>query len=183
MAKKMAKKISHAGAVFLSLWLAGLALMSPAHASRLEALVPNAKLVGEATFSVMFFDIYEAALLAPNGVYDRKGPFALQITYLVDADSERIISQSVKELKRQKAGSAAQIKKWQALMEKHFVDLKENDTANMIFNDRGTLTIWNNDGPAVEIDDRRFARVFMNIWLGKRARDKEFQAELMGRDS
>lgn len=152
-----------------------------AQASRLMELVPDAKKVGEATFSIMFFDIYTAALWAPNGTYNRSGPFALQINYLVDADAERIISQTVKELERQKAGSKPQIKEWKALMEQHFVDLKENDIANIVFNESGTLTMWNNDGDPVEIGDRRFARVFMNIWLGKRARDKEFQAELMGR--
>lgn len=150
-------------------------------ANRIVEFVPNAEKVGEATFSIMFFDIYTASLWAPNGDYSRSGPFALQINYLVDADADRIIGQTVKELSRQKAGTEAQLEKWKALMETHFVDLKENDVANIVFTEAGTLTMWNNDGAPVEITDRRFARVFMNIWLGKRARDKEFQAELMGR--
>lgn len=151
-----------------------------AQASRLMELVPDAEKVGEATFSVMFFDIYTAALWAPKGSYSRSGPFALQINYLIDADADRIISQTVKELRRQKAGSKPQLEAWKTLMESHFVDLKENDVANIVFTEEGTLKMWNNDDAAVEIADRRFARVFMNIWLGKRARDKEFQAELMG---
>ena len=180
MVKSFAKRVTASVVAALSIAATMIALSTTAQANRMTVFVPDAQKVGEATFSVMFFDIYTASLWAPQGQYKRSGPFALKINYLVDADADRIINQTIKELRRQKAGSKPQLEEWRALMEQHFVDLKENDMANIVFTEAGTLAMWNNDDDVVEIKDRRFARVFMNIWLGNRARDKELQAELLG---
>lgn len=44
----------------------------------MEDLVPAAKLVSKARFKVIFFNIYDAELFAPNGRFDRAGPYALR---------------------------------------------------------------------------------------------------------
>ena len=45
--------------------------------------VPDAKLVGEARFEIFFFQIYDAQLFAPDGVYDPRGVYALNLTILL----------------------------------------------------------------------------------------------------
>ena len=108
----------------LSFVVVGLALVvlagfqSPALADNPPRQVPDAKLVGEARFEIFFFKIYDAQLFAPDGVYDPRGVYALRLNYLVDAKEDRIIKQTVKEMKRMKAASHAKIESWVPVMEK-----------------------------------------------------------------
>ena len=149
-------------------------------AALLEDYVPNAKLVGEAQFKVVFFKIYDASLFASDGEFSRSKPFALRIKYLVDADKERIINQSIDEMERQKAARPDRLAEWKTLMEENFTDIKENDLAFMVQNSDRTLTLWMNDEEPVTIFDKGFVRAFLNIWVGRKARDKEFQRQLFG---
>ena len=143
--------------------------------------VPDAKLVGEARFQVFFFKIYDAQLYAPGGVYDPKGVYALRLNYLVDAKEDRIIKQTVKEMKRMKAASHAKIESWVPVMEDAFIDMEEGSFADFIRTEDGTLTLAANGREISRIADKRLVRALMNIWLGKKVRDQEFQDRLMGR--
>ena len=143
--------------------------------------VPDAKLVGEARFQVFVFKIYDAQLYAPGGVYDPKGVYALRLNYLVDAKEDRIIKQTVKEMKRMKAASHAKIKSWVPVMEEAFIDMDEGSFADFIRTADGTLTLAANGKEISRIEDKRLVRALMNIWLGKKVRDTEFRDNLMGR--
>ena len=155
---------------------------APVQAAAVKDYIPNAQLVGEAQFKVVFFKIYDAALFATDGEYSRSKPFALRIKYLVDADKERIVKQSIAEMERQKAAKADRLAEWRVLMEETFTDIKENDLAYMVQNDDRTLTLWTNDEEPVTITDKGFARAFLNIWVGRKARDKDFQRQLFGQN-
>ena len=143
--------------------------------------VPDAKLVGEARFEIFFFKIYDAQLFAPDGVYDPRGVYALRLNYLVDAKEDRIIKQTVKEMKRMKAASHAKIESWVPLMEEAFIDMDEGSFADFIRMADGTLTLAANGKEISRIVDKRLVRALMNIWLGKKVRDEEFRDKLMGR--
>ena len=143
--------------------------------------VPDAKLVGEARFEIFFFKIYDAQLFAPDGVYDPRGVYALRLNYLVDAKEDRIIKQTVKEMKRMKAASHAKIESWVPLMEEAFIDMDEGSFADFIRMADGTLTLAANGKEISRIEDKRLVRALMNIWLGKKVRDEEFRDKLMGR--
>lgn len=143
--------------------------------------VPDAELVGEARFQIFFFKIYDAQLFAPKGIYDPRGIYALRLNYLVDAKEDRIIKQTVKEMKRMKAASHAKIESWIPIMEEAFIDMEEGSFADFIRGADGTLTLAANGSEVSRIEDKRLVRALMNIWLGKRVRDQEFQDKLMGR--
>ena len=80
---------------------AALALPGRLLADTLPEIMPTAKKVGEARFKVFLFKIYDAELFAQDGRFDRKGLYALRLNYLLDAKKDRIISSTVKEMKRQ----------------------------------------------------------------------------------
>ena len=171
----------------LSFVVVGLALVvlagfqSPALADNPPRQVPDAKLVGEARFEIFFFKIYDAQLFAPDGVYDPRGVYALRLNYLVDAKEDRIIKQTVKEMKRMKAASHAKIESWVPVMEKAFIDMDEGSFADFIHLADGTLTLAANGKEISRIEDKRLVRALMNIWLGKKVRDEEFRDKLIGR--
>ena len=106
----------------LMVLLALVALPTMARGEVMRDFVPDAALVGKARFQVLFFKIYDAALYAPKGVYDRRAPYALRLTYLINGKKDRIIKQTVKEMKRQRAASDSTIEGWVPLMEQAFID-------------------------------------------------------------
>ena len=146
----------------------------------LEELVPAARRVGIARFKVVFFKIYDAELFAPDGRFERAGPYALRLTYLVKGKKDRIIAQTVKEMKRQKAASTAQIERWTPLMERYFIDMDKGTSADFIHTADGRLVLTAEGRVLGEIADRDFITALMDIWLGPKVRDKSFQRELMG---
>jgi len=143
--------------------------------------VPDASLVGQARFQVLFFKIYDAQLFAPKGQYDPNAPYALRLTYLINGKKDRIISQTVKELKRQGAASDNVIESWQPLMERAFRDMPKGSSADFIKTGDGRLVLVTEGRIIAEIDDRDFTRALMDIWLGPDVRDADFQSALMGR--
>ncbi|MGB1356549.1 MAG: hypothetical protein ACPG7P_04640, partial [Candidatus Puniceispirillaceae bacterium] len=95
--------------LFLMTMLAFVATPTMARGEMMREFVPDAGIVGKARFQVLFFKIYDAALYAPKGVYDRKAPYALRLTYLINVKKDRIIKQTVREMKRQRAASDSMI--------------------------------------------------------------------------
>ena len=162
--------------------LVGLfALQGAARGDALSQIMPTAKRVGIARFKVIFFKIYDAELFAPNGSFRRNGPYALRLTYLINARKDRIISSTVKEMKRQKAASKAVIESWIPLMERHFISMDEGSQADFIHTGDGRLLITANGRVISEITDGAFITALMDVWLGPKVRDKAFQDSLMRR--
>ena len=158
-----------------------LLLPLTARADALAEFMPTARLVGAARFKVILFKIYDAELFAPNGKFRRTGPYALRLTYLINAKKDRIISSTVKEMKRQKAASKSVIEGWIPLMEQHFISMDEGSQADFINTGDGRLLLTANGKLIGEIDDAAFTTALMNVWLGPKVRDKKFQDRLMGR--
>ena len=148
----------------------------------MEELVPAARRVGMARFKVVFFKIYDAELFAPEGRFDRSGPYALRLNYLVKAKKSRIISQTVKEMKRQKSARAAQLERWEPLMDRYFIDMDKGTSADFIHTADGRLVLATERRVLGEITERDFINALMDIWLGPKVRDKVFQRALMGQD-
>ena len=168
--------------VMLALMLLPQAVIASAARGVMEELVPTARRVGMARFKVVFFKIYDAELFAPGGRFDRSGPYALRLTYLVKAKKSRIISQTVKEMKRQTSASAAQLERWEPLMDRYFIDMDKGSSADFIHTADGRLVLATEDRVLGEITERDFINALMDIWLGPKVRDKAFQRALMGQD-
>jgi hypothetical protein len=161
--------------------LAFIAVPTMARGEVMRDFVPDAGLVGQARFQVLFFKIYDAELFAPKGEYDRRAPYALRLTYLINGKKDRIINQTVKEMKRQRAASDSMIESWLPLMERSFIDMPKGSSADFIHTGDGRLVLATGSRVIAEIDDRRFVRALMNIWLGPKVRDADFQLALLGK--
>ncbi|MGC6452993.1 MAG: chalcone isomerase family protein [Candidatus Puniceispirillaceae bacterium] len=170
----------HFLAAILALGLTPRAAMAEATTGVMEGLVPAARRVGKARFKVIFFKIYDAELFAPDGRFDRAGPYALRLTYLVNGKKDRIVSQTVKEMKRQGSASTAQIGRWEGLMERYFIDMDKGTSADFIHTADGRLVLTAKGRMLGEITDRDFIAALMDIWLGPKVRDKNFQRALLG---
>lgn len=153
---------------------------APSKANDVSEFVPDAKLVGEARFSVFLFPIYDASLYAPNGKYKKNGPLVLVLNYLFDLDKESLVSQTVEALERRELGTPRQIVEWTAILNKHFFDVVKKDKILIAFPDPETVSFSTNGGAPATVIDPAFAMAFKNLWLGDNIRNKKFQNQLLG---
>jgi hypothetical protein len=98
------------GLVYVLLPLAGAS--QPAYAERPAWLAQSPQLVGKARFRFFIFDIYDVALVSPDGVYDGTLPYALKLSYLRDVERQAIVESSLDEMRRQGITDEARLAKW-----------------------------------------------------------------------
>ena len=164
------------------LWLLASVVPISVHAAVPESvneLVPGASMVGEARYSYLFWDVYDARLYAPQGNWQPSSPFALALTYLRDFDGKDIAERSVKEMREQGMKDEQRLSQWQQKMQALFPDVAENDTITGIRTEQGTARFYLNSELLGEVKEPDFAKWFFNIWLGQETTEPEFRAKLL----
>ena len=144
-----------------------------------SSAVPGAAKVGEARYSYLFWDVYDARLFAPQGKWQPQESFALALTYLRDFAGEDIAERSIKEMREQGLSDKSRIERWQSAMQQIFPDVKEQDTITGIKTSAGVTRFFHNDELVGEVEDPAFGEWFFNIWLGPQTTEPEFRAKLL----
>ena len=137
-------------------------------------------LVGEAHFRLFFFDIYRAALFAPNGKYNGMAPFALKLSYMRDVSSRTIAEASIDEIRRQGSSNQARLVEWADWMDQHFPDMRNGDEAIMVALADGGMAFYHNREKRGQTDDSAFTKAFFAIWLSDNALKPDLSRRLRG---
>ncbi|WP_395344806.1 chalcone isomerase family protein [Ningiella sp. W23] len=140
----------------------------------------NPKTVGQAKLEVMFWDIYEAELLAPDGNFSPQQPFALALTYLREFDGENIASRSIDEMRKQGMKDEVKLAKWFEKMRQLFPDVEEGQTLTGIVDESRTSHFYFNNSKIGTIDDPEFTQWFFNIWLSEETSEPKMREKLLG---
>lgn len=141
--------------------------------------VPNAKVVGRGMFTYYFWDVYEAALFAPNGTWQATSPFALQLKYQRPLKGRKIAERSVDEIRRQGTENPEQLTLWMEKMAQIFPDVEDGDTLTGIATKDKKSVFYFNGEPVGIIDDASFTTQFFNIWLGENTSEPDFRKTLL----
>jgi hypothetical protein len=168
----------------LKKWLAlGLAMIiaAPAWASLDVARqgVPDAELAGEARFRVLFWNVYDAALYAPEGDYRADAPFALSLTYLRDFTSDQIVGRTMAEIERQPDVDAASLAPWREQLSALIPDVQKGMTITGLRDSTGRAQFYLGVELLGTIQDTELSRRFFDIWLGEHTSAPEFQQALL----
>ena len=97
----MHRRVIMVGVFWFSMILPVIGGLHTSHAQLPSWFEASPRLVGEAKFRLLFFDIYHAALFAPDGLYDGSAPYALRLSYMRDVSSQTIVDTSLDEMRRQ----------------------------------------------------------------------------------
>jgi len=168
-------------------FIAGFILLIGAPQTRASAsfdyitqAIPEAKTVGQGRFSWLFWDIYDAALYAPEGKFDARQPFALSLTYLRNLNGAQIADKSAEEMRRLGMKDEVTLATWHAQMRKIFPDVSNGARITGVYN-ASKQSIFYADGVKIgQINDPNFGAYFFNIWLGDKTRDQNLRAQLLG---
>lgn len=167
--------------VLLLLVITPLAWMNSAQADESTANrhIQNADLVGEARLKVMFWNIFDAQLFAPDGQYSESRPFALSLSYLRQLDSRKLVDSTIEEMAGQGRFDSQELAKWEAELNEIFPDVDKNTTITGVRDENGHTLFYQNGQPIGKIANERFTRGFFDIWLGESSSQPELRKRLL----
>ena len=145
-----------------------------------QKYVPNLQKLGEGRFSFMVWDVYDAALYAPEGQWQKGGPVILTLSYLRNLEGQKIAESSLDEIKKQNIEDAEKLDQWLTEMENIFPDVTEGDIITGIYTADKETIFYKNSEQLGKITDPEFGEVFFNIWLGEQTIAPDLRAQLLG---
>ena len=136
--------------------------------------IPDAKPVGEGRLSLVFWDIYDATLYAPNG------KFVLSLRYKQTIDGHEIADRSVQEIRKQGYQDEIRLAAWNSQMKAIFPNVKEGTVLSALFIPGEKTVFYSGDKQIGVIADAEFARLFSDIWIGDKTSEPQLRRKLLG---
>jgi hypothetical protein len=158
--------------------------ISPVYAAEyIASHVPEARLVGQGRAQVFLWDVYDAKLYAPQGIYAENKPFALELSYLQKIAGREIADHAVREMRRLGYKNEKDLLSWHRTMSDIFPNVIPGSTIAGISTPDGA-TIFYEDGEAIgRIDAPHFGKEFFRIWLDAGTSTPELRYDLLNIDS
>ena len=168
----------------LSAWL----LLYPSQAlarsgAELAEVLPQAKLVGQARMTYLFWDVYDARLYAPEGQWQAEAPFALELSYLRELDGEAIAKRSVEEIRKQGFNDEAVLTRWYQQLSAILPDVKKGTRLTGVVDQNRHTRFYLDGVPLAQVDEPLFSTWFFNIWLSEATSEPKLRAQLLGGQS
>lgn len=142
--------------------------------------LPDLVLAGAGKFSVMFWDIYTAALWVPNGGYSSDQPHVLALRYAREFDGGDIAERSIREIRDLGFGSSEQHDAWLENMREVFPDVEKGDQLTGVHVPGEKAVFYRNNQRIGEITDADFAHAFFAIWLDEKTAAPDLRRQLLG---
>jgi hypothetical protein len=158
-----------------------LLAITPAMASTVvQKYVPHAEQVGSGKISYAFWDIYDATLYAPKGIWHAHTPYALSIHYFREIKGNAIAERSVEEMRKQGFSDEVKLAQWHIQMRRIFPDVKNGTVLTAIFTAHQSTDFYLGNRHIGSIKGAEFAKHFSNIWLSEKTSEPELRQKLLG---
>jgi len=158
--------------------VAGPASASPSEVNR---ALPGASKVGEAAYTVLSVQLFNAELYADGGTFSWERPFALTLTYDRSAGANVLINRSIREMSSRGAGTAQQLAPLRTQLERCFSNVARGDRFTGVSTGVETATFFLNGTQRCEVRWPNFRRHFFGIWLaGRDGAAARISAQLRG---
>jgi len=135
-------------------------------------------LIGNANYSFLFWDIYDAELYSTSKKYN-SNELAIILKYNRSIDKETLIRETINDIKEQKSISNQQEEKWKSLLESIYIDTKTNKKFIAIKINNKSIFYYNNK-KLYESFDEEFNQLFFDIWLRSNSKNPNFTKTLLG---
>lgn len=143
-------------------------------------VLPEAELVGEGRFKILFWHVFDAALYAPHGSWSDEQPFALSLAFHRDLNSKRIVEKSIEHMRRLGADDEARLALWSRDMASILPDVDHGTTITGVVDEDGHTRFFENGKPIGVIHDEEFGKRFLDVWLGEQASLPKLRTQLLG---
>jgi hypothetical protein len=139
------------------------------------------KLLGEAKFSVLFWDIYQSRLLTSDGQYPLSHhcqSSLFEIQYLRDISKQELLDNTLAQWQHL-AIDKAEYMLYLTVLENIWPDIKAGDQLTLLSRANRTVFYFNQKKIA-EIESEEFADLFLRIWLDENTSEPELRTQLLG---
>ncbi|MEO0437657.1 MAG: chalcone isomerase family protein [Pseudomonadota bacterium] len=138
------------------------------------------ELVGKARMQVLFWDVYDAQLYAPGGIWNDGDPFALSLTYLRSLQGVKIAERSIAEIRKQGFSDERTLARWYENLIAIIPDVANSDEIIGVADDNAHTQFYLDGRFIGEIREPAFTRAFFAIWLGAKSSEPRFRDRLLG---
>ena len=149
-------------------------------ASEVSASVPQARLVGEARMTYLFWDVYDAKLYARNSKWRSDEPFALELAYLRDLKGKAIAKRSIEEIRKQGFTDEPTLSLWYKQLTSILPDVNNGMRLTGVVNANSHTEFYLDGKQIAYVDDPLFSKWFFNIWLGEATSEPKLRQQLLG---
>lgn len=165
----------------MAIMVASISLMPvAAHgAEHIRPYVPNAEKVGQGRMTYMFWDVYDAALYAPQGSWSTDNPYALKLSYLRNLDGKKIADRSAEEIRKQGFSDEVKLATWHAQMRKIFPDVTVGSSLTGVYTKNGDTVFYQNGTKIGAVKDPEFSAAFFGIWLNEKTSAPDLREQLL----
>jgi len=137
--------------------------------------------IGEATFSVLFWDIYKSRLLTTTGSYPieaSQDSLLFDINYLTDISSKDLIKRTIEQW--QHIGIATdKYTMYLPILSSIWPDIKDGDSLSLLIEQDRSIFYFNNTYIGV-INNKDFGQMFIDIWLSEKTSQPRLRRDLLG---
>jgi hypothetical protein len=141
----------------------------------------NLKLVGKASLSVLFWDVYDSELKTLTGSYEKEtAPLLLSLTYKRSISSKDLIDETESQWERFKLPKE-QEKRWLEQLSETWPSVKENDVIAVYLDKNKYCHFFFNDNLIGSFKDTEFSRYFLAIWLDENGEYPKLTRKLTGK--
>ena len=138
------------------------------------------KLIGEGTLKVLMWEVYDLRLYTDGTAFSWQDKFMLEFDYSRELKKESVIDASLKEFKLQPNVSDKNIGAWEAYLEQVIQPVQKGEKATVQWVPEGQIIFHYEGSKPTTIENEKFARAFLNIWLGEKTSRPKLRSQLLG---
>lgn len=161
-----------------------LLLISPVHAAEpppeISANLNAPQQVGEARYSVLAINLFDASLWSADGAFAWDQPFVLSLTYLRRIRAQSLVNRTMSELEARGRGDEASRAALRVQLERCFTTVVAGDRVTAYALSAHSAQFYLNGAPRCSVEWPNFRRAFFGIWLEPRGSTRTFSERLLG---
>lgn len=139
------------------------------------------QLIGETTFSILFWDLYKSKLQTTTGKYpidDQKDTLIYEINYLIDISKNDLIKRTIEQWQHIGVPEES-FKDFIPQLEQIWPNITQGDTLALLIYNKGSVFYFNQQYIGA-IEAPEFGNTFLDIWLSKNTSQPKLRSELLG---
>ena len=144
-----------------------------------QEVFQSPKLIGEGTLKVLMWEVYDLRLITDGTPFSWQNKFMLEFDYSRELKKESVIDASLKEFKLQPNVSDKDIKAWAVYLEQVIQPVQKGTKATVQWVPGGQIIFHYEGSKPTTIENEKFARAFLNIWLGEKTSRPKLRNQLL----
>ncbi len=136
--------------------------------------------LGEGAYRWAFIDVYDAALWTDAPAWSYDAPFALTLTYRINAMPADIREETIKQLRVVSELTPEELTAFGQELDRLYPEMRKGDSITALYTPEGGMALYHNEVLRGRVTEQKFVRPFFDIWLSDKTTEPKLRAQLLG---